>query len=123
MINEIHQEDATTSRRDVWHLLHWEREALCEALLRNDAANSLVNAEKRSFAAEQGMQARLRLIDDALDRLMMGTYGDCVKCGKWIEDTKLHLDPAFPFCHACEPQRLAVNVERSVLSDHEVIAW
>ena len=48
------------------------------------------------------LQARQRLLDEALDRLIEGTYGDCIDCGRWIEDTKLDLDPAFRFCVSCE---------------------
>jgi hypothetical protein len=33
--------------------------------------------------------------------LMSGSFGDCVKCGRWIEDTKLHFDPAIAFCVEC----------------------
>ena len=123
--NEIHHDNTAKNTGDVWHLLHWEREALCEALLGNEAAAAFDHAPTSSFRrrSEQVLEARLRLIDDALDRLMAGSYGDCVKCGKWIEDTKLHIDPAFPFCHACEPQKLGSVTKRLVMSDHEVIAW
>ncbi len=47
------------------------------------------------------LQVRLRKIDDALDRLMAGSYGNCSKCGRWIEDTKLDFDPAIAFCLEC----------------------
>src|SRR5712691_6787407 len=64
------------------------------------------------------MQEGLRLIDDALDRLMAGTYGDCVVCGKWIEDNKLHADPALPFCCGCkrrsETKHVAQTAETKV---------
>jgi len=79
---------------------------------------------------------RLRLIDDARDRLMAGTYGDCVICGKWIEDTKLHADPALPFCCACQRKSEnngvgeilgANNGERATTNDqpqrHKRRAW
>lgn len=48
----------------VWNRLHGEREEICEALLKEETA------ERRLI-----MQARLRKIDDALDRLMSGSYG------------------------------------------------
>jgi DnaK suppressor protein len=47
------------------------------------------------------LQARLRRIDDALDRLMSGSYGNCSNCGRWIEDTKLEFDPTIAFCIGC----------------------
>ena len=80
-----------------WHQLHSEREEVCDALLLNVRQLKLKDSE-----ADRRLVKRLRLIDDAMDRLMNGSYGECVQCGRWIEDTKLHADPAFPFCHACE---------------------
>jgi RNA polymerase-binding transcription factor DksA len=42
------------------------------------------------------------MIDEALDRLLEGKYGECSICRKWIEDTKLAADPTFPFCLGCQ---------------------
>ena len=46
-----------------WNRLHEEREELCEALVKEEREG------KRYM-----LQARLRSIDDALDRLMSGSY-------------------------------------------------
>ncbi|HKP45297.1 MAG TPA: hypothetical protein VJT50_01750 [Pyrinomonadaceae bacterium] len=73
----------------VWYRLHAEREKTCTQLLQPTAK-----------AAE--LQERLRLIDNALDRLMAGSYGDCVVCGRWIDDDKLQSDPVLPLCCACQ---------------------
>jgi DnaK suppressor protein len=93
----------------VWNRLHSERENICEALLKESRPDS--QAQLEESAAEELMrtanwrrellQARLRKIDDALDRLMAGSYGNCCKCGRWIEDTKLAFDPAIAFCLDC----------------------
>lgn len=48
----------------VWNRLHGEREDLCEALIKEETEF------KRLL-----LQARLRNIDDALDRLMSGSFG------------------------------------------------
>ena len=48
-----------------WNRLHGEREELCEALLKEETEG------RRRI-----MQARLRQVDDALDRLMSGAYGN-----------------------------------------------
>ena len=88
----------------VWHQLRGEREDICQLLLQNArslAIDTPVHRQKR----DRYLQARLRLIDEALDRLMTGTYGDCAICARWIEDTKLHVDPAFPFCRDCEHEQ------------------
>lgn len=110
--------DAPQSDGSVWYQLRSEREEICEALLREAPASDqrgVVIAE--AHLDHNQLQERLRLIDEALDRLMAGTYGDCVVCGKWIEDTKLHADPALPFCCGCQrssenkdvDQRLGAN--------------
>src|SRR5438876_6760381 len=90
----------------VWYQLRSEREEICEALLRQ--APSCDQLAVR--ADPKQLQEQLRLIDDALDRLMAGTYGDCVVCGKWIEDNKLHADPALPFCCGCKRRSKAKHV-------------
>jgi hypothetical protein len=48
----------------VWNRLHGEREEICEALVKEETES------RRKI-----LQARLRRIDDALDRLMSGSYG------------------------------------------------
>jgi RNA polymerase-binding transcription factor DksA len=52
-------------------------------------------------ARRQLMESRLRKVDDALDRLMSGSFGHCSKCGKSIDESKLDLDPAMAFCTDC----------------------
>jgi len=47
-----------------WNRLHGEREEICEALLKEETEG------RRRI-----LQTRLRQIDDALDRLMSGSYG------------------------------------------------
>src|SRR6185295_13510090 len=94
----------------VWNRLHSEREDICEALNKECAKNietagatgkSQVGDERNENWHCDLLQARLRKVDDALDRLMVGNYGNCSKCGKWIEDTKLDFDPAIEFCLGC----------------------
>jgi RNA polymerase-binding transcription factor DksA len=77
----------------VWNRLHGEREDICEALLKETAP--------RFAERKQMLQARLRRVDDALDRLMSGSYGNCSKCGGAIDDMKLDNDPALALCLDC----------------------
>ena len=102
----------------VWHRLHSEREDICEALLKEFrpgpgsqpgfAEMSKADATGTENWRRELLQERLRKIDDALDRLMAGSYGNCSKCGRWIEDTKLDFDPPIAFCLECW-QRLQTN--------------
>jgi len=48
----------------IWHHLHGEREAICEALLKPAQPASQV------LQGQEQLQERLRRIDNALDRLM-----------------------------------------------------
>lgn len=95
----------------VWNRLHSEREDVCEALLKEPDAASGTETTMHGISKEDAiragnwhrelLQGRLRKIDDALDRLMSGSYGECSMCGKWIEDTKLEFDPAIALCIGC----------------------
>jgi hypothetical protein len=95
----------------VWNRLHSEREDICEALLKEPVAGSGTETVMHGMSKGDALraanwhrellQSRLRKIDDALDRLMSGSYGNCSKCGRWIEDTKLDFDPAIAFCIDC----------------------
>jgi len=95
----------------VWNRLHSEREDICEALLKDSQPSTETQSGKQRMSKEEAaraaywhrelLQARLRKIDDALDRLMAGSYGNCSRCGRWIEDTKLEFDPALTYCVEC----------------------
>jgi hypothetical protein len=86
----------------VWNLLHSEREDICDVLLKEPVAfGPNADARRTSNWHKELLQARLRRVDDALDRLFSGSYGHCCKCGMWIENTKLEFDPAIAFCIDC----------------------
>jgi RNA polymerase-binding transcription factor DksA len=85
----------------IWNRLHGEREDICEALL-NDSV-------PRFDERKQILQARLRRVDDALDRLMSGSYGNCSQCGRAIDDTRLDIDPAMALCLDCWSRRPSVT--------------
>jgi len=99
---------AERNGRPVWHRLHSEREEICEVLSKEfrpslqvpAAANQEEVSRNAKWHAEL-LRTRLRKLDDALDRLMSGSYGVCAKCERWIEDTKLDFDPAVAFCIDC----------------------
>ena len=54
---------------------------------------------------ELDMAARqeLRMIEAALQRLDAGEYGYCVTCGERIDEARLDLLPATPFCRLHAP--------------------
>lgn len=110
----------------VWNRLHSEREDICEVLNKEQFhPDSVTQPGALEISNEAAMddanwhrellQGRLRKVDDALDRLMTGSYGNCSKCGKWIEDTKLDFDPAVEFCLGCWPRE-----QRGYISDGSI---
>ena len=76
----------------IWNRLHGERENICETLLKHSGS---VREQ------QEALQARLRKVDDALDRLMSGSYGRCSECGHEIDETRLDIDPALSLCLDC----------------------
>jgi hypothetical protein len=89
----------------IWNRLHGEREDICEALLKG-------NDDDR----KQSLQARLRKVDDALDRLMSGSYGNCSKCAEPIDEAKLDIDPTLGLCLDCwtsEHGSVSSNIDSS----------
>lgn len=90
----------------IWRRLHEEREEVCETLAGISGCNSDINCEL--------LQARLRKIDDALDRLMSGSYGACSDCGQPINKIKLDTDPATSRCLDCSGRKPESIVSKSV---------
>ena len=51
----------------------------------------------------QSAQNEIRQIQAALERVAIGEYGYCVKCGEQISDERLDALPYTPFCRNCAP--------------------
>lgn len=102
-----------------WGRLNTERQDVCEALLEEGkAVRKLASAgvvvsdlpiedtvRELEWHRRESLQARLRQIDDALDRLMAGSYGHCSSCGKPIDEARLAADPAVPLCLFCQREK------------------
>ena len=60
----------------LWNRLHAEREEICETMLKNCGSNSefVFKGEGTIRTEQRELEARLRSIDDALDRLMAGGF-------------------------------------------------
>ena len=50
-------------------------------------------------------QHEMRMIRAALKRIDEGEYGYCVTCGAEIDQARLDVVPATPFCRTCAPRR------------------
>ena len=93
--------EAAKSAGSIWYQLHSEREEICEALIREPWPSHEFRTVGGDPRDATKLKQRLRLINDALDRLMAGSYGSCSECGRVIEDAKLDSDPAIAFCNQC----------------------
>jgi RNA polymerase-binding transcription factor len=108
----------------IWNTLHAEREEVCAALLaesraKGETLTQIQDAEPSGEVAREIewrhrelLQARMRTLDDALDRLMAGSYGRCSGCNRRIGERRLAADPAASLCLRC--QRVLESDHRSV---------
>lgn len=81
-----------------------------EILGLREGEESNANAGDIEWLHRAQLEARLREIVDAQDRLLDGTYGKCVECGEQISAGRLMADPA---AHVC------LNCQKIVESDHQ----
>ena len=99
---------------EIWEWLQGEKEEvehdiLAEGPLCQIAVSGVQEAEApEENTREIGwrhrgqLEARLREINDAQDRLMDGAYGRCTECGGEIGTKRLVADPAALFCINCQ---------------------
>ncbi len=54
------------------------------------------------LSVEKTLRDELRAVDEALERIRNGEYGDCRRCGKPISSQRLDALPFTPYCLECE---------------------
>ena len=103
-----------TDPGEVWEALQAEREDVNRQLLAVGRLSlghwiGLLESEASEEYARQmesehrsHLEARLREVTDAQDRLMAGTYGRCVDCGEEVARQRLLADLAASLCAACQ---------------------
>jgi DnaK suppressor protein len=78
-------------------------EASAEHFSRAEDSDAQVNsARDLEFALDDHETAQIRLIDAALERIKVGSYGQCLDCGDEIPVARLHAAPEAPRCIACQ---------------------
>ena len=99
---------------EIWELLQGEREEVSQELLAEgplcqsetaglrESEASETNGREVEWRRRELLEARLRDLNDALDRLMDGGYGRCTECGEEIDGKRLVVDPAAPLCIGCQ---------------------
>jgi len=78
-------------------------EASAEHFSRAEDSDAQVNsARDLEFALDDHETAQIRLIDAALERIKVGSHGQCLDCGDEIPVARLHAAPEAPRCIACQ---------------------
>lgn len=95
------------------------REDLLEEIRRKNAEAASLRDEGVPDIADQGLtdnlgeflhllsdskREEIMKIDEALERLRVGTYGQCLECGEPIDIERLELRPNTRFCVSCKEQ-------------------
>lgn len=81
-----------------------------------DPADKASNSYTKELLFSQSTNERntLKLIEEALDRIDEGTYGECTNCGQDIQPKRLDAIPWTPHCIKCQElleQGLLVEAE------------
>jgi RNA polymerase-binding transcription factor len=80
-----------------------------------DPADKASNSYTKELLFSQSTNERntLKLIEEALDRLSEGSFGDCINCGEEINLKRLDAIPWTPHCIRCqELQEQGLLVEK-----------
>jgi len=99
---------------EIWEWLQGEKEELAHDLLsEGPLCQTAVSGVQEAEASEENgreiewrhrgqLEARLREVNDAQDRLLDGAYGRCTDCGVEIGNKRLAADPAVSLCITCQ---------------------
>ena len=99
---------------EIWEWLQGEKEEVAREILSDGPlCQTAVSGVQEAEASEESgrqiewrhreqLEARLRDLNDAQDRLMDGAYGRCVDCGAEIDIGRLAADPASALCMNCQ---------------------
>ena len=99
---------------EIWEWLQSEKEEVArEILAQGPLCQTAVNGVQEAEASEENgreiewrhraqLEARLRELNDAQDRLMDDAYGRCTDCGAQIDSRRLAAEPASALCMNCQ---------------------
>jgi DnaK suppressor protein len=108
-------DEARFGRRggEVWEWLQAEKEEVRQELLAEGPLHEEAHDASESEPSDEStrevewlhrgqLEARLRDLNGAQDRLIDGGYGRCDACGDEIEARRLAADPAVSLCFTCQ---------------------
>ena len=125
-IEGLEEPSPAPSPCDIWESLETEKECVAReissarppCLSERDGMQESEASEEYALEVEwqyRGhLEARLREITEAQDRLTDGTYGRCRDCGAEIDKRRLASDPAAATCVNCQ-ESAEVEVVHSTL--------
>jgi RNA polymerase-binding transcription factor DksA len=99
---------------EIWNWLQNLKEEVSQDLIRegplcqNETSGlreneaSVSNGREIEWLHRGQLEARLRAITNAQDRLLDGSYGKCIDCGKKVHTGRLIADPAASLCLDCQ---------------------
>ena len=69
-----------------------------------DPADKASNSYTKELLFSQSTNERntLKLIEEAIDRISEGSYGECINCGEEISQKRLDAIPWTPHCIRCQ---------------------
>src|SRR5919108_4709887 len=69
-----------------------------------DIADKAANSYNKEFLFHQSSSERqlLQMVENALDRIRQGNFGQCISCGEDINPKRLEAVPWTRFCIACQ---------------------
>jgi len=68
-----------------------------------DAATDIFDRE-RDLSLEENLDDLLKQVDSALERLDSGSFGQCIRCGKKIDEARLRAIPYAGLCIECKKE-------------------
>jgi DnaK suppressor protein len=82
-----------------------------------DPADKASNSYTKELLFSQSTNERntLKLIEEALERIGEGSYGECLNCGEEIQPKRLDAVPWTPYCIRCQELQ-----EQGLLADKEI---
>ncbi len=113
-VEGLEDEPAARASEEVWKRLQDEKQVLTLDLLSEDPlCQSPVGGLQETDASEESprviewhhrgqLEARLRELSDAQNRLIKGLYGRCADCGNAIGSQRLQAVPEATLCITCQ---------------------
>jgi DnaK suppressor protein len=100
--------------------LRERRRQLAATFKRNQEANRRVNddgpldladtatelyTQEFNYSLSENDRAKLLMIDEALERVDAGDFGECQECGEQISEIRLKAIPWAPYCIECQEEK------------------